>query len=132
MSDYKGQWVLLYFYPKDDTPGCTAEACAFQDQLKELHGKGVTVLGMSADPVEKHKKFAEKFSLKFPLLADPGKETIEAYGAWGEKAFLGKTYMGIYRVSYLIDPMGRIAKAYEKVSPEIHAEEVLKDVEALQ
>ena len=132
LKEYAGRWVLLYFYPKDDTPGCTAEACGFRDLQDKLKERGVSVLGVSADPVEKHKTFAEKFALPFPLLSDPEKKMIEKYGAWGEKTFLGKTYMGIFRMSYLIDPKGKIAKVYEKVKAEEHAEEVLHDVDALQ
>ncbi len=132
LDQSRGQWLLLYFYPKDDTPGCTTEACGFRDLYAELQKRGVIVLGMSADSAESHEKFAEKFSLRFPLLSDPDKKTIQAYGAWGEKSMMGKKYMGILRTSYLIDPDGKIAKVYEKVKPEEHPQEVLKDVVMLR
>ncbi len=131
LSDERGRWVLVYFYPKDDTPGCTTEACNFRDHFEILQRKGVTVFGVSKDPVESHRKFAEKFQLPFALLADPDRTMIEAYGAWGEKTFLGKTSMGILRTSYLIDPDGNIARVYGKVKPEEHAKEVLQDLEKL-
>lgn len=132
LSAHKGQWILLYFYPADDTPGCTKEACGFRDRLEDLKKRNVIIFGISADSVESHKKFAEKFHLTFPLLSDPDKKVIEAYGAWGEKQMMGKTYMGIRRMSFLIDPQGKIAKVYEKVKAEEHPEEVLKDLEKLQ
>ena len=113
LSAERGTWVLLYFYPKDDTPGCTAEACGFRDQFETLRERGVVVFGISADSVESHRKFSEKFSLPFPLLSDSEKTVIDAYGAWGEKSFMGKKYSGILRISYLIDPNGMIAKAYD-------------------
>ncbi len=128
LSAERGHFVLLYFYPKDDTPGCTTEACGFRDQWNELQNKGVLVFGVSKDSVDSHKKFADKFSLPFPLLSDPEKKMIEAYGAWGEKSFLGKTYMGISRISYLIDPEGKVVKVYEKVVAKYHAAEVLEEV----
>ena len=128
LKDQYGSWVLLYFYPKDDTSGCTAEACGFRDLMDTFRAKGCKVFGVSADPVEKHAKFAGKFALSFPILSDPDKKTIMAYDAWGEKTFLGKTYDGILRISYLIDPKGKIAKVYEKVKPEDHPEEVLADI----
>lgn len=124
----KGKWMLLYFYPKDDTPGCTVEACQFRDRWHDLQTEGVVVLGISADSAERHKKFAAKNDLPFPLLADVEKKVIERYGVWGKKKFLGKTYDGILRTSFLIDPEGKIAKVYEKVKPAIHAQEVLDDV----
>lgn len=132
LGDQRGHWVLLYFYPKDDTPGCTTESCGFRDQCTELKKHGVTVFGVSKDSVESHKKFSGKFAIPFPLLSDPQKSMIEAYGAWGEKKFLGKTYDGILRISYLIDPEGKIAKVYEKVKPEEHPAEVVRDIAALQ
>jgi peroxiredoxin Q/BCP len=128
----RGKWALLYFYPKDDTPGCTKEACGFRDRMTELKKRGVVIFGISADSVESHKAFAEKFHLIFPLLADTEKKVIEAYGVWGEKEMAGKKYMGIRRMSFLIDPEGKIAKIYEKVNAEEHPEEVLKDLENLQ
>ncbi|MCM8812118.1 MAG: thioredoxin-dependent thiol peroxidase [Candidatus Omnitrophica bacterium] len=131
LSDYKGQWVLVYFYPKDDTPGCTKEACGLRDQISGFKKLKAQVFGVSADSVESHGKFAEKFNLPFPLLADPQKQMINAYGVWGEKQFMGKTYMGIQRASFLIDPKGKIAKVYPKVKPEEHAQEVLEDLKTL-
>ena len=132
LSDYRGGWVLLYFYPKDDTPGCTTEACAIRDAWSEFRKKGVTVLGMSADTTESHKKFAEKHRLPFTLLADTEKETINAYGSIKEKNMFGKKFMGIQRMSYLIDAEGKIAKVYPKVKPDAHADQVLADIEELQ
>jgi len=128
LSDYRGRWVFLYFYPKDDTPGCTKEACGVRDHFPKFGRKDAVVFGISADPMESHKRFAQKFKLPFPLLADTEKKMIQAYGAWGQKSFMGKTYMGIQRTSFLINPKGKIAKIYEKVKPEIHAEEVLADL----
>ena len=131
LSEEKSKWVLIYFYPKDDTPGCTTEACGFRDTMIKLKKHNVVIFGVSADPVESHNKFSQKFTLTFPLLADPEKKMIEAYGAWGEKSFMGKKYMGIYRMSYLIDPQGKIAKVYEKVNAEDHPDEVLEDLRTL-
>jgi thioredoxin-dependent peroxiredoxin len=128
LSDYKGKWVVLYFYPKDDTPGCTKEACGFRDSYKELLDKNVVILGVSKDTVQKHKKFAEKYSLPFPLLADVDKTVIEQYQAWGKKKFMGREFEGILRITYLIDPQGIIHKAYEKVNPLTHASEIIKDL----
>lgn len=132
LENYKGKWVVLYFYPKDDTPGCTIEACAFRDNSTNLTEKNIAVFGISKDKVSSHKKFVNKFELNFPLLSDESKEMIQSYEALGEKKFMGKTFMGIHRYTYLINPEGMIAKAYEKVDPAIHAEEILKDVEELQ
>jgi len=122
--------VLLYFYPKDDTPGCTTEACNFRDRLNELKDHGVQVLGVSKDTIASHKKFSEKFDLNFPLLSDENGTLVKAYGVWKEKSMYGKTYMGISRESFLIDEEGNLVKHYEKVKPEEHVEEVLRDVEA--
>lgn len=130
LADYRGSYVLLYFYPKDMTPGCTTEAQCFRDKLNELKGLGVQALGVSADDVKSHKKFAEKHGLNFPLLADTEKEVVGLYGVWGEKSFLGKKYMGIMRESFLIDGDGVIVKHYEKVKPAEHLEEVMRDVGA--
>lgn len=132
LSDYRGRWVVLYFYPKDDTPGCTKEACGFRDEKGRLEALGAVVLGVSADEVESHRAFAEKYRLNFPLLADPKKEAILAYGAWGKKNLYGKEYEGVLRQTLLIDPEGRIAKVWRKVSPEGHAEEVAKALEVLR
>ncbi len=131
LKDYTGQWVLLYFYPKDDTPGCTKEACSFRDNLPKFKKLKAVVFGVSADSVSKHKKFADKYKLPFTLLADEDKKMINAYGVWQMKKFMGREYMGIARTSFLIDPEGKIAKIYEGVKPEAHPEEVLSDLKAL-
>ncbi len=127
LADYKGRKVLLYFYPKDMTSGCTVEACSFRDNLGSLEKMGVVVLGVSADDVKSHGKFAEKEKLNFPLLADVDKKTIEAYGVWVGKSMYGKKYMGIQRDSFLIDEKGVVVKHYKKVKPEEHVAEVMRD-----
>jgi peroxiredoxin Q/BCP len=131
LASYKGQWVLLYFYPKDDTPGCTKEACAIRDAFPNFDAKKIVVLGISPDTVKSHKKFEEKYALPFTLLADTDKEVANLYGVWGPKKFMGREYEGVMRTSFLIKPDGTIAKVYEKVKPEIHADEVLTDLETL-
>lgn len=128
LGKYKGQFVLLYFYPKDDTPGCTIEACSFRDNLIELKKLGVVVLGVSGDDVESHKKFVKKFDLNFPLLADTDNEVGKAYGVYGEKTMFGNLLMGYHRQSFLINPHGEIVKHYEKVKPEEHVAEIIGDV----
>jgi len=120
-----GKRYVLYFYPKDDTPGCTKEACSFRDNLPLFGGLGVPVFGVSADDVKAHAKFTAKFSLTFPLLADPERKLIDPMGVWGEKSFMGKKYMGIFRATFVVGADGRIEHVWEKVSPENHAEEVL-------
>jgi len=122
----KGRLVVLYFYPKDDTPGCTKEACSFRDEHSALQQAGITVLGVSPDPVKSHAKFAEKFKLPFPLLADESKQIVSAYGVWGEKSFMGRKYMGTQRATFLIGADGRIKAVWDKVKPESHAREVLE------
>lgn len=131
LQKYQGQWVLLYFYPKDDTPGCTKEACAIRDHWPTFEKLNIQVFGVSTDPVKSHAKFAQKYELPFTLLADEEKQVVEAYGVWGLKKFMGREYMGTKRMSFLIDPEGKIAKVYEKVKPAMHAEEVLADIEEL-
>ncbi len=131
LSDYRGKWVVLYFYPKDDTPGCTTEACNFRDSFHELQKLGVVILGVSKDSVKSHKKFADKYGLNFPLLSDESLKIIKSYKAWGEKKFMGRTYEGILRTTYLINPQGEIAKVYEKVNPLTHAEAISKDLALL-
>ena len=126
LSDFAGKPVILYFYPKDDTPGCTKEACAFRDSYDEFQQRGAIVLGVSPDPVKSHDKFVKKFKLPFTLVADPDKRIVEAYGVWGEKAFMGRKYMGTHRVTFLIGPDGRIQRIWPKVKPEEHAAEVLQ------
>jgi thioredoxin-dependent peroxiredoxin len=131
LFDYKDKWILIYFYPKDDTPGCTKEACGIRDLYPKFKRLKIKVLGVSADSIAKHKKFAIKYELPFTLLADEEKKMLKAYGVWGKKKFMGREYMGINRVSFLIDPKGKIAKIYQKVKPAIHAEEVLNDLKEL-
>lgn len=125
LADFKGQNVILYFYPKDDTPGCTKEACAFRDGFADFKKRGAVILGVSTDPVKSHDKFVKKFELPFPLLADTDKKIVEAYGVWGEKVFMGRRYMGTHRVTFLIGPDGRIKKIWPLVKPDEHAAEVL-------
>lgn len=131
LSEYTGNYILLYFYPKDDTPGCTKEACALRDNFPAFKKLGITVFGVSADNEKSHKKFEEKYSLPFTLLSDADHTVAEAYGAWGLKKFMGREYEGVHRVSFLINGEGKIAKVYEKVKPEAHAEEVLADLKEL-
>jgi peroxiredoxin Q/BCP len=131
LSAYKGKWVLLYFYPKDDTPGCTIEACTIRDQFKDFQKIDAVVLGVSTDSVQSHKKFADGYNLPFTLLADEHKEVVGKYGVFGEKKFMGKTYLGTSRTSFLIEPSGKIAKVYEKVQSKTHADEVLVDLAEL-
>ena len=131
LHDYKGQWILLYFYPKDDTPGCTTETCGLRDVWKELQKQNCTVLGVSKDSSKSHDTFRTKYNVPFTLLSDESTEMIESYGAWQEKSMYGKKYMGIARISYLIDPEGNIAKVYPKVKPKEHAAEVLEGLEEL-
>ena len=125
LADFKGKNVILYFYPRDDTPGCTKEACAFRDHYADFRKKGAVVLGVSIDPVKSHDKFIKKFELPFTLLADEDKKIVEAYGVWGQKSFMGRKYMGTHRVTFLIGPDGKIKKIWPTVKPEEHAEEVL-------
>lgn len=115
LADFKGKKVVLYFYPKDNTPGCTAEACDFRDNQNDLLSNGIQVIGVSADNEKSHKKFSEKFDLPFPLLADTEKEIIQAYGVWGLKKFMGREYDGIHRETFVIDEEGNIAKVFTKV-----------------
>ena len=125
LSDYRGQTVVLYFYPKDDTPGCTTEACNFRDDYSEIMAAGAVVLGVSPDSVKSHDKFKLKYELPFPLLSDPDHQVAELYGAWGEKKMFGRTYMGILRSTFVIDEQGIIVKVFPKVRPKVHSEEVL-------
>jgi peroxiredoxin Q/BCP len=132
LSDYAGEWVLIYFYPKDMTPGCTKEACALRDNYDAFKKINATIFGVSADSPARHQKFIEKENLPFSLLSDEKKEMLESYNVWAEKNMYGRKYMGILRHSYLINPEGSIAKIYKKVKPPEHAEEVLRDLEALR
>ncbi|HZJ42138.1 MAG TPA: thioredoxin-dependent thiol peroxidase [Pyrinomonadaceae bacterium] len=126
LKDFKGQKVVLYFYPKDDTPGCTKEACSFRDAYSKYKKQGIKLLGVSPDSEASHKKFITKYKLPFTLLADRDHAIAEAYGVWGEKKFMGRTYMGVLRTTFLIDEKGKIKKVFEKVKPEDHATEVLE------
>jgi len=128
LSDYKGNFVLIYFYPKDDTPGCTKEACMLRDDFPNFKKIKAKILGISADSVKSHKKFAEKYNLPFTLLSDEKREVLKKYGAIAEKSMFGKTFLGIKRMSYLIDKEGNVAKVYENVKPAVHAQEVLEDL----
>lgn len=126
LKDLRGQKVVLYFYPKDDTPGCTKEACSFRDAFAKFKKRGIAVLGVSPDSEASHKKFETKYKLPFTLLADKDHAIADAYGVWGEKKFMGRTYMGVQRTTFLIDEKGKIKKVFEKVKPEDHASEVLE------
>jgi peroxiredoxin Q/BCP len=125
LKDLRGKKVVLYFYPKDDTPGCTKEACSFRDNLARVKRKGAVIYGVSADPVKAHQKFTEKFDLTFPLLSDESIEMIAAYGVWQQKSFMGKKYMGIVRTTFIIDEQGTIAHIFPNVKVLGHTEEVL-------
>jgi peroxiredoxin Q/BCP len=130
LSDYKGKWLVLYFYPKDNTPGCTKEACAIRDAWSDFRDRDITVLGVSADSVKSHASFAEKYSLPFLLLSDPEKKILNAYKAIGMKKMYGREYEGILRITYVISPKGIIVKAYPKVKPEEHAQQIIEDLPA--
>lgn len=129
LSDYAGKWIVLYFYPKDMTPGCTVEACNFRDSLHRITAKGAVVLGVSADSIKRHAKFAEAERLSFPLLADEDKKICESYGSIGKKKFMGREYVGIFRNTFIIDPKGYVVKVYENVKPAGHVEEILQELE---
>ncbi|MBI1908525.1 thioredoxin-dependent thiol peroxidase [Candidatus Uhrbacteria bacterium] len=132
LRDYAGAWLVLYFYPKDMTPGCTIEACNFRDNLGRVKAAGAAVLGVSADSVKRHAKFAEVEQLNFPVLSDEDRTALEAYGVWQQKSMMGKKYMGIVRTTLLIDPEGVVRKVYENVKVSGHVDEVLRDLAALQ
>ena len=142
LTDFRGRWVLLYFYPKDDTPGCTKEACSIRDLFPDFRKLDAEVLGISIDSVARHKKFVEKYQLPFTLLADTEKKVVKKYGVWAKKKFppslklrragMGREYMSTLRSSFLIDPKGKVAMIYEKVTPESHAQEVLRDLAVLK
>ncbi len=131
LSDLKGRIVVLYFYPKDDTPGCTKEACSFRDANRDMQKRGIIVLGVSADDVESHQKFADKYSLSFPLLADTDIRVSQLYGVYKERNMYGKKFMGVNRETFLIDKDGIIRKIWHKVKPDDHASEVLATIEEL-
>lgn len=126
LSDHKGQTVVLYFYPKDDTPGCTKEACSFRDHHRAFLKKNVAVYGVSPDGEKSHQKFTEKYNLPFPLLSDPDHRVASAYGAWGKKKLYGRTFNGILRSTFVIGPDGRILHVFDKVKVETHADDVLE------
>jgi peroxiredoxin Q/BCP len=132
LSDYRGKWILLYFYPKDDTPGCTVEACSLRDNFRQLEKMEVQILGVSKDSVKSHKKFAERYQLNFPILSDESIEVIKSYQAWGKKKFMGREFEGTLRKSFLIDEKQEIVKVYENVNPTKHAGEILADLELLK
>jgi len=125
LKDLRGTKVVLYFYPKDDTPGCTKEACSFRDNLARVRSKGAVVFGVSKDDLASHAKFRQKYSLSFPLLSDPGGKVLNAYGVWKEKSMYGKTFMGIERTTFVIDENGRIRKVFPRVKVDGHTDEVL-------
>jgi peroxiredoxin Q/BCP len=131
LSDFKGKPVVLYFYPKDDTSGCTKEACNFRDEFPKFGKMKAEIIGVSADSIESHKKFAEKYKLPFDLLSDEGKEVIEKYGVWQEKSMYGKKYMGIVRTTFIIDLSGKIHKIFPKVKVEEHNKEVMEALREL-
>lgn len=124
LQDYAGKYVVLYAYPRDNTPGCTAEACSFRDQSAAITAKGAVILGISSDSVASHQRFTEKYGLNFTLLSDPDHQLIEALGAWGEKINYGKRYMGIIRSTFLFDPEGVLIHVWPKVSPKTHGEQI--------
>ena len=128
LSDYRGRNVVLYFYPKDDTPGCTKEACNFRDDYSAYEKAGVVILGVSPDNVKSHVKFKNKFDLPFPLLADEGHKVCDLYGVWGAKKFMGKEYEGVLRTTFLIDPEGNIKRVFDNVRPAEHSAELLADL----
>lgn len=128
LSDFLGKRIVLYFYPKDNTPGCTRQACAFAGLYKEFQSRGVEVIGISKDSVASHVKFAEKYNLPFILLADPNRAAIEAYGVWQEKKMCGKTSMGVVRTTFIIDEEGKIANVMPKVKPDTNAQEILNEL----
>ena len=125
LKDLRGKTVILYFYPKDDTPGCTKQACSFRDYNPEIIAAGAEVLGVSTDPVNSHGKFAEKYELPFRLLSDEDKQVVEAYGVWKEKKNYGRTYMGVERTTFAVGPDGKVAKVWKRVKPDGHGKQVL-------
>jgi thioredoxin-dependent peroxiredoxin len=128
LSDYRGRTVVLYFYPKDDTPGCTTEACNFRDDYSAYVNRDLVILGISPDTPESHAKFRDKFSLPFPLLADPDHKVCDLYGVWGPKKFMGRDYEGVLRTTFVIDDKGRVARVFENVKPAGHSAEILAAV----
>jgi len=131
LSDYRGKNVILYFYPKDDTPGCTKEACNFRDDYSAYEQADVVILGVSPDSVKSHVKFKQKFQLQFPLLADEGHQVCDLYGVWGQKKFMGKEYEGVLRTTFVIDGEGVIKRVYENVRPAEHSAELLAEIKSV-
>ncbi|HXV28656.1 MAG TPA: thioredoxin-dependent thiol peroxidase [bacterium] len=131
LSDFKGKNVVLYFYPKDNTPGCTREACDFRDSVRDIQKRDAVILGVSADSLKAHEKFKDQFKLPFPLLSDEGKEVLKKYGVWKQKSFMGKTFMGIERTTVIIDKKGNIRKIFPKVKVDGHRSEVLEILKSL-
>lgn len=131
LEDYRGKWVVIYFYPKNNTPGCTKEACSFRDGRDMLASLGAEIIGISKDSLESHNRFSKLHKLNFTLLSDPTAETIKSYGSWKKKKFMGKEYMGISRDTFIVNPKGEIAKEYRGVNPMTHFEEVMKDLKQL-
>lgn len=132
LTDYQGKWLVLYFYPKDDTPGCTTEACSFRDERDIIAEHGAEIVGISKDSVASHKKFAEKYNLNFTLLSDEDHKIIEAYGAWAPKKMFGREYIGTQRRTFIVDPNGDIVREYPDVTPKEHAREIIHDLETLK
>lgn len=133
LADYSGKWLVLYFYPKDDTPGCTTEACSFRDERRVIAELGnAEIVGVSKDSVASHAKFAKKYKLDFTLLSDPEHKVIEAYDSWGVKKFMGKEFTGTLRNTFIINPGGQIAKTYKGVNPKNHANQIINDLTELQ
>ena len=128
LSSFRGKNVILYFYPKDSTPGCTKEACAFRDEYAEFKKRGAVVLGVSTDPIKSHAEFVQKYHLPFPLLLDEDKKIVNAYGAYGQKSFMGFKFVGTHRITFLIGPDGKLKRIWPTVKPEEHAEEVLQAI----
>jgi len=132
LSDFRGKNLVIYFYPKDDTPGCTVQACSFRDNISEIRKLGAEVVGVSLDPIKSHEKFRDKFKLSFPLLADENIEMSKAYGTYQEKSMYGRTYWGLVRNTYIVGPDGKIAKVFEKVKPAEHIAEVVEFLKSVQ
>ncbi len=133
LDDYRGRWLVLYFYPRDDTPGCTKEACSFRDEREDIEALGnVDVVGVSKDSVSSHKKFSDKYHLNFTLLSDPEHETIAAYNSWKKRQFMGREFLGTERNSFIISPDGNIAKEYRGVNPKEHSAEIIRDLKDLK
>jgi peroxiredoxin Q/BCP len=124
LSDYKGKKLILFFYPKDDTPGCTKEACNLRDNFKFFEKKGMSILGVSPDTVKKHRKFTDKYEFQYPLLADTEKETINAYGVWGPKQFMGREIVGVHRTTFVIDEEGKVEHIIKKVKTKVHSDQI--------